>query len=123
MFRGYPPGSLAGISPAATVAFTLFTVWLSHSFLDSSTERSQIRVFDMADDGSVLRSNQIELLFTMSSHDVTTDMRNGLFTALNHSRFGGQMNARGYGRNMNRESVPPPVRACRCVRHRPRRVH
>jgi len=95
--------------PAATVLFTLFTVWLSHSFLDASTERSQIRVFDMDSDGSVLRSNRIELLFTMSSHNVTTDMRSGVFTALNHSRFGGQMYDYRYGRNMNRESVPPPT--------------
>jgi hypothetical protein len=95
--------------PAATVLFTLFTVWLSHSFLDASTERSQIRVFDMGSDGSVLRSNRIELLFTMSSHDVTTDIRSGLFTAMNHSRFGGQMHDYRYRRNMNRESVPPPT--------------
>ncbi len=95
--------------PAATVLFTLFTVWLSHSFLDASTERSQIRVFDIASDGSVLRSNRIELLFTMSSHDVTTDMRSGIFTALNHSRFGGQMYDYRYGRSMSRESVPPPT--------------
>lgn len=95
--------------PAATVAFTLFTVWLSHSFLDASTERSQIRVFDMADDGSVLRSNRIELLFTMSSHNVVSEQRSSLFTAMSHSRFGGNMYDYRYGRNMARETVPPPT--------------
>lgn len=95
--------------PAATIAFTLFTVWLSHSFLDASTERGQVRVFDMASDGSVLRSNRIELLFTMSSHDVQTDLQSSMFTALNHSHFGGQMYDYRYGRNVSRESVPPPT--------------
>lgn len=95
--------------PAATIAFTLFTVWLSHTYLDASTERSVLRVFDVDEDGTVLRTNRIELLFTMSSHNVNNELKSSLFTAMSHSRFGGNMYDYRYGRNMVREQVPPPI--------------
>ena len=86
--------------PLTTIAFTGFTVWLSHSFLDTSTERSSVTVFDLSpawigdspSDGQppeVVRANRFELLFTGASSEVTTELHSSLFTPLDHGRFGG----------------------------------
>ncbi|MBI1310002.1 hypothetical protein GC176_01755 [bacterium] len=94
--------------PLATVGFTLFTVWLSNSFLSSSAERTFVEVLDVMPNGEVARSNRLELLFTMSSTDVTTDVRSGVFTALDHSRFGGTVHDQ-YRRQVHRRTVPAPT--------------
>jgi hypothetical protein len=86
--------------PAATVGFTLFTVWLSHEYLDSSTERTAVTIVDLDDRGEPVRSNRLELLFTMSTHEVTTPVKSGLFTPLDHSRFGSSLQD-NYGRRVS----------------------
>jgi len=94
--------------PAATVGFTLFTVWLSHEYLDSSTERTAVTIVDLDERGEPVRSNRLELLFTMSTHEVTTPVRSGLFTPLDHSRFGSAMQD-NYGRRVSGGgAVSPP---------------
>ena len=69
--------------PAATLAFTLFTVWLSNDFLSSAVKRSFVSVIDVGDDGKIVRENRFELLYTGSTHDVTTSLSRSLFTPLN----------------------------------------
>lgn len=91
--------------PLATVGFTLFTVWLSNSYLSSSAERTYVEVLDITGRGDVARSNRLELLFTMSSNNVTTDVRSGVFTSLDHSRFGGTVHDQ-YRRPVHRRTVP-----------------
>lgn len=86
--------------PAATVGFTLFTVWLSHEYLDSSTERTAVTIVDLDERGEPVRSNRLELLFTMSTHEVTTPVKSGLFTPLDHSRFGSALQD-NYGRRVS----------------------
>lgn len=94
--------------PLATVAFTLFTVWLSHSFLGSSTERTVVDINDYDDSGRIVRRNSLGLLFTMSSHDVNTQLHSALFTPLDHSRFGGHLRDQ-FGQNVTRRNVPAPT--------------
>jgi hypothetical protein len=94
--------------PVATLAFTLFTVWLSNSFLSSSAERTFVEILDVTPGGEVVRSNRLELLFTMSSNNVTTELKSGIFTALDHSRFGGTVHDQ-YNRAVHRRTVPPPT--------------
>ena len=94
--------------PLATIGFTLFTVWLSNTYLSSSAERTFVQILDVTTTGEVARSNRLELLFTMSSNDVTTDVRSGVFTSLDHSRFGGTVHDQ-YRRPVNRRTVPAPT--------------
>jgi hypothetical protein len=94
--------------PLATVGFTLFTVWLSNAYLSSSAERTFVQILDIARDGDVTRSNRLELLFTMSSSNVTTEVKSGIFTALDHSRFGGTIHD-AYQRQVHRRTVPAPT--------------
>gem|GEM_PF-764817 len=98
--------------PLATIGFTLFTVWLSNTYLSSSAERTFVQILDMTSQGEVARSNRLELLFTMSSNEVTTDVKSGIFTALDHSRFGGTVHDQ-YQRPVHRRTVPAPIIAGR----------
>lgn len=91
--------------PLATVGFTLFTVWLSNAYLSSSAERTYVEFLDIAPNGDIVRSNRLELLFTMSSSSVSSDVRSGIFTALDHSRFGGTIHDQ-YRRPIHRRTVP-----------------
>ncbi len=94
--------------PLATIGFTLFTVWLSNAYLSSSAERTFVQILDVTPQGEVARSNRLELLFTMSSNNVTTDVKSGVFTALDHSRFGGTVHDQ-YRRPVHRRTVPAPT--------------
>jgi hypothetical protein len=94
--------------PLATIGFTLFTVWLSNSYLSSSAERTFVQILDLTPQGEVARSNRLELLFTMSSNNVTTEVKSGVFTALDHSRFGGTVHDQ-YSRPVHRRTVPAPT--------------
>jgi hypothetical protein len=76
--------------PLLTVGFTLFTVWLSNDYLSSSVERTHATVIDVGEDGSALRENRFELLYTASTHDVVTELDRGLFTPIDHTRFGAE---------------------------------
>jgi hypothetical protein len=73
--------------PTMTLAFTLFTVWLSNDFLSSAVERTYVSVVDVGDDGKIIRENRIELLYTGSTHDVTTSLRSSFFVPLSTSQF------------------------------------
>ena len=99
--------------PAATLIFTLFTVWLSNDFLSSAVERTFVSIIDVGDGGEIIRENRIELLYTGSTHDVTTSLRSSLFTPLDINQFSGaeygdfgygQFDA--YGNRLSRMNVP-----------------
>jgi hypothetical protein len=105
--------------PLLTVGFTLFTVWLSNDYLSSSVERTHATVIDVGDDGSALRENRFELLYTASTHDVVTELDRGLFTPIDHTRFGANdndlqrrmaMSARGRRpTELPRSTIGPPM--------------
>jgi hypothetical protein len=97
--------------PLTTLFFTMFTVWLSNDYLSSAVERTFLSVVDVGDDGKIIRENRIELLYTGSTHDVTTSLRSSLFTPLNIQRFSNNntilnrvMRNRNRIRNMNSSS-------------------
>lgn len=101
--------------PLLTVGFTLFTVWLSDDYLSSSVERTHATVIDVGEDGTALRENRFELLYTASTHDVVTDVDRGLFTPIEHSRFSPGNTDNGYGVQMPpgamyRGNMPPGMR-------------
>jgi len=98
--------------PLLTVGFTLFTVWLSNDYLSSSVERTHATVIDVGEDGTALRENRFELLYTASTHDVITDIDRGLFTPIEYSRFRQGSIDNGYGVQippgaMYRGNMPP----------------
>lgn len=98
--------------PLLTAGFTLFTVWLSNDYLSSSVERTHATVIDVGEEGTALRENRFELLYTASTHDVVTEIDRGLFTPIRHSRFGGIENE-GFGVPVGatyRGRIPPGIR-------------
>ena len=92
--------------PLLTVGFTLFTVWLSNDYLSSSVERTHATVIDVGEDGSALRENRFELLYTASTHDVVTELDRGLFTPIDHTRFGAEQQNLQMQRMAARGRVP-----------------
>lgn len=101
--------------PLLTVGFTLFTVWLSNDYLSSSVERTHATIIDVGEDGTALRENRFELLYTASTHEVITEVDRGLFTPIEHSRFSQGGIDNGYGVQMPpgamyRGNRPPGMR-------------
>ena len=74
--------------PTVTVAFTVFTVWLSHVYMASAGTRKAAVFLDVIEGGKIARRNRIELMFPASHQVFKTDVRRELFTSLNHRRFG-----------------------------------
>lgn len=92
--------------PLLTIGFTLFTVWLSNDYLSSSVERTHATVIDVGADGSALRESRFELLYTASTHDVVTELDRGLFTPIDHTRFGAEQQNMQMQRMAARGRVP-----------------
>lgn len=101
--------------PAATLIFTLFTVWLSNDYLSSAVERTFVSIIDVGDDGEIIRENRIELLYTGSTHDVKTSLRSSFFTPLDINQLSNGNNEYGingfrqydqYGSGSGRMNVP-----------------
>lgn len=84
--------------PIVTVGFTLFTVWTAHAYMAVDQHRRSVVFVDVGDDGRVVRENRFELLFTGTPQTMTTDVERGIFSPLDHQRFG-TYGYRNYYRN------------------------
>ena len=73
--------------PVVTVAFTGFTVWLSHDYMASNDSRITLTFHDVIEDGRVARSNSFELLYTGTHQEVTTDLRTAVFSPIPREAF------------------------------------
>lgn len=69
--------------PAATLAVTALTVWVSNSYMSSGELTHAAEIRDLGPTGEVVRTNRFELLFYSSRRRVTTNVEKGLFAALN----------------------------------------
>ena len=74
--------------PAVTIAFTVFTVWLSHVYMSSASTRKAAVFLDVIEGGKIARRSRVELMFPASHQVYESEVRHSLFTALNHRRFG-----------------------------------
>jgi hypothetical protein len=86
--------------PVVSVGFMLYTIRLSRSYMGSADYGNALVFMDVGDRGEVVRTNRYEVLFPAGERDVATDVRSGLFTAMDRERFGG--GSVGYG------GYPPP---------------
>ena len=73
--------------PVVTFVFAGFTVWLSHRYMQTDDRRRSVVFLDVGDEGEIVRANQIDLIFNGTQRVVETDVRYGLFTAMNHRAF------------------------------------
>ncbi|MAE63098.1 MAG: hypothetical protein CMJ18_02395 [Phycisphaeraceae bacterium] len=72
------------VFPVTTIAFTLFMMRMSDRAMGMTERRTAGVVYDVADDGSVLRRTRFELLFSGAPRRFVTEQRDGLFTPLDH---------------------------------------
>jgi hypothetical protein len=72
--------------PLATLLVTMLTVSITNAYMSSSETRRGLILQDVGDDGSIVRTTRFELLFTASSRPVETDVRRGIFAALDGTR-------------------------------------
>jgi len=73
--------------PASTIGVGLFFVWISNYYLGSASTNKSITIIDMGTDGTALRKNQFELLFLSKRREYETELRNSIFTPMNHQQF------------------------------------
>lgn len=88
--------------PVVTVGVTLFTVWLSHWYMQPSETRRTVQFLDVGSEGRlgtaghrpkvgpVVRRSRFELLFTSTPREVTTDVAGEVFAPLDQQRFRAQ---------------------------------
>ena len=93
--------------PAVTVAVTLFTIWLSHLFLDSAQAARRMVVVDLAHGNRVVRTNRFELLFTPSRRMVATDVKRAQFSGVYNVGPQYGMNSSDFRKPTRFEGRPP----------------
>ena len=69
--------------PLATILVTGLTVWITNRYMSTAETRRGLVIRDVGDDGAIVRTNRFELLFIASTRPVTTDVRKGVFSAMN----------------------------------------
>ena len=110
------------VFPLVTLAFTLFTIKLSHHYLSSTQPGQQVVVYDVAKGDRVARSSRFEPLFSCASTEYRSGHRNSSLVVIDHHQFGatghfttpygltGRLAAPEYtGRFPNRYSVHLPL--------------
>lgn len=81
--------------PVVTLAFTLFAIWLSHHYMQTTDLFKSVVIRDVGAGGSIVRQSQFELVFSGTRRDVATQVRRGMFSPLNHLEFGSTYYYRG----------------------------
>ena len=73
--------------PCLTLAFTVFSVWLSNLYMGSRNHRRALVIRDVDAQGAVIRESRFEMLFNSQASAVTTDVRRALFLPLDYQSF------------------------------------
>jgi hypothetical protein len=66
--------------PVVTIAFAVFTLFLSRWYLGTNDSRQAIEINDIVKGGTTARRTRIELLFLSRAREVGTDVQNGAFS-------------------------------------------
>ncbi len=66
--------------PVVTIAFAVFTLFLSRWYLGTNDSRQAIEINDIVTGGTTARRTRIELLFLSRAREVGTDVQNGAFS-------------------------------------------
>ncbi len=84
------------------LVITGLTVGITNAYLSSAEARRSLVLHDVADDGTIVRSNRFELVFTSSTRRLITEVQAVLFSPL---LTGGQSDPRNYQRGVNQQVV------------------
>jgi len=68
--------------PIVSLGFTLFTAGLGNAYLGSADYRTSLEFVDLTEGDRVIRSSRIELLFTAAQREVTTSLKQTLYTPI-----------------------------------------
>ena len=68
--------------PATSIAFTVATVLMANHYLGLRDQRRSLIVVDLAQDGTALRWNRYELIFTARDKQSVTELKDALWTPL-----------------------------------------
>jgi hypothetical protein len=77
------------VFPVVTIGVTLFTMWLSNYYMQTTDQRRAAVFVDIGDQNRVVRTNRFELLFSGTPQVITTQINRGIFAGLDHQMFGG----------------------------------
>lgn len=68
--------------PIVTILFTVLLVNIAHSYMQSDREKNELVINDIASNGNIVRSTEIELLLSSTFQTITTPVREGLYSNL-----------------------------------------
>lgn len=92
------------VFPLVTLAFTLFTVWLSHHYMGGVDPGKPLIFVDVVEGNKVARSSEFCLIFSASQRQVTRKFTNAIATPLDKDDFvilqGSVIDSRDTGRNI-----------------------
>lgn len=71
--------------PATCIGFTVATVLMANHYLGLRDQRTSLTVVDLDKDGSALRWNRYQLVFTARDKEAVTDLKDALWTHLDAS--------------------------------------
>jgi hypothetical protein len=74
--------------PLVTAVVTLLTVGLSHWYMRTQDNQRAVVFIDVGDANRIARINRFELQIHGTAREVQTEVNRGLFTAMDHRRFG-----------------------------------
>ena len=77
------------VFPIVTLAFTLFTVWLSHHYMGSGDEGKPVVFVDVIKGNQVARTSRFSLIFSGSQKRIVEEIDGAIATGLNQHAFGG----------------------------------
>lgn len=90
--------------PVVTLGFAAFTLWLSHHSMQTDDRRRSLVIVDVGDEGEIVRSSQIDLIFNGAEQAVETDIRHGFFAAIDNQSAQGSLIASQYAGRVAGES-------------------
>lgn len=82
--------------PLTSIVFTVATMLMANHFLGLRDQRRSLYIVDLAKDGSALRWNQYELIFTGRDKQSVTEVKDALWTPLQAGAMLGQPYGRMY---------------------------
>ncbi|MDB4614562.1 hypothetical protein OAH18_02605, partial [bacterium] len=95
--------------PLVTLAFTLFTVWLSHSYMGSTEPGKPVVFIDVIEGNAAARSNELSLIFSGTQRTVVDKVSGGIATGIDHHKFFGHsavFSGRSYQSSTGMFSMP-----------------
>lgn len=75
------------VFPLVTLAFTMFTIWMSHHYMGSGAPGKPVVFIDIVQGNTVARTSEFSLIFSGSQQQVVQEIDNAIATAINQHDF------------------------------------